>query len=108
MLVARPVLDKVIVTLGLPMTAEQLVKRVTVSVIRNTQLIALSVDDANPDQAARIANEIVKEFGQQNQDLQTSRYTAYQGVVQTELAKIAADITRNQTSLDALQDKTTP
>src|SRR5690349_13271157 len=96
MLVARPVLENVITTLGLPLTTEQLLKRVTVTVVRNTQLIALTVEDTNSDQAARVANEIVAEFGRQNQDLQTSRYTASEKAIQTQLANIESDMVQNQ------------
>ena len=71
----QPVMDAVIKNLGLKTSAAALGAAVTVTPIRNTQLIQLSVEDSNPPQAAAIANEVPKVFIQQNDAMQTSRFT---------------------------------
>lgn len=100
--IAKPVLDKVIQQLGLSMDADDLSKRVAVTVLRDTQLIVLRVEDANRQQARMIADEIVKQFRLQDQNLQASRYAVSKQALQTELASIQADMERTQASLTAI------
>lgn len=52
------VIDPVIEALGLDMTAEQVAQEVTASAPLNTTLINISVQDADPAQAAAIANAL--------------------------------------------------
>ncbi len=104
----RPVLDKVRDTLNLNFSDEQLTKNVSVDIVRDTQLIVLSVEDTNPQRAALLANEIAKEFNSQNQNLQTGRYSATKQSLEEELAKIQLDITRTQVALDAIKTTNTP
>lgn len=59
---SRGVLSKVIENLKLNTTTEDLASKVTVSSVSNTQIITLSVSDANANQAEKIANEIAKVF----------------------------------------------
>src|SRR6266487_6107574 len=65
----RPVLEAVIAKLKLNTDPEQLTKLIQVTVIRDTQLMVLAVEDTNPQRAADIANEIVRAFSQQNREL---------------------------------------
>ncbi len=104
----QPVLDKVIQNLKLKTSAEQLAKNVTVDIVRDTQLLVLSVEDPNPQQAALIANAIADEFSVQNQQIQESRYASTKQSLQTELDKIQADITKTQATLDTLKSPATP
>ena len=82
----RPVLEAAIANLRLSITPEQLTKNVRVTVVRDTQLLVLTVSDSDPQNAAAIANEIVKVFSAQNRDLQASKYTASREIRQQELA----------------------
>lgn len=59
---SRGVLAKVIANLKFDMTTEELAAKVSVSSVTNTQIITLSVSDANAEQAEQIANEIAKVF----------------------------------------------
>lgn len=59
---SRGVLSRVISNLGLNMSADELASKVTVSSVTNTQIITLSVSDADAGQAEKIANEIAKVF----------------------------------------------
>lgn len=59
---SRTVLDPVIDKLNLDMTYEQLSGKVSVSPVKDTQIIKISVDDTNPSRARDIANQIPKVF----------------------------------------------
>jgi len=74
MLSGRPVLEAVIALLDLDETPDALAKRVKVELIRNAQLILLSVEDTHPTWAALIANTIAETFIAQNEALQERRY----------------------------------
>ena len=59
---SRSVLDDVIKNLKLDDEYEALVKNVTVSPVKDTQIISISVQDTNKEKARDIANEIPKVF----------------------------------------------
>ncbi|MBQ3309636.1 hypothetical protein IJG78_03090 [Candidatus Saccharibacteria bacterium] len=59
---SRNVLSKVIDSLKLGMTVEQLAGKISVSSITNTQLINVAVSDKDADMAQKIANEVAKQF----------------------------------------------
>ena len=69
----RSILSDVISQLGLTVDYEELSKKVEVQLIRDTQLISLSVKDKNPNQAAQIADAIAQEFSQEVIALQGDR-----------------------------------
>jgi capsular polysaccharide biosynthesis protein len=56
------ILDKVIVQLGLDMTASELNGKITVGSEKDSQVVNLSVQDADPNVAANIANKTVEVF----------------------------------------------
>jgi tyrosine-protein kinase len=64
------VLDPVIDQLGLKTTAEALGERVSASVPLDTVLIDVMVDDASPEQSARIADAVGKQFAQSVSELE--------------------------------------
>ncbi len=59
---SRIVLDDVIKNLKLENTYESLSGQITVSPVKDTQIISISVQDTNPQKARDIANEIPKVF----------------------------------------------
>ena len=59
---SRNVLSRVIDSLKLGMTVEQLAGKISVSSITNTQLINVAVSDKDADTAQKIANEVAKQF----------------------------------------------
>ncbi|MDB5082602.1 MAG: Non-specific protein-tyrosine kinase [Chloroflexi bacterium] len=99
----RPLLTKVIETLKLNVTEEQLARRINVNIIRDTLLMVLLVEDTNPQQAALIANTLAREFNLQNQELQSGRYLATKQSIQEELDRLQKDITTTQASLESLK-----
>ena len=59
---SRTVLEDVISNLKLDSEYEDLVGQITVSPVKDTQIISISVQDTNPKKARDIANEIPKVF----------------------------------------------
>ena len=59
---SRTVLDEVIDSLGLDMTYDELVSKISVSPVGDTQIISIKVQDTNPKKAMDIANAIPKVF----------------------------------------------
>lgn len=94
----QPVLAEVINRLGLETTVEALARSVSVSPVRNTQLIQLTVEDTDPARAASIANAIPQIFIQQNYDLQSRRFADSKAGLQRQ-------IDTTQTEINALQDR---
>ncbi len=68
------VLDETIRQLGLPYSPRQLEEMASVSVLRDTQIIDVSVEDTDPDRAANIANTMGQVFIEQNQERENARY----------------------------------
>ena len=58
----RPVLEAVIARLALPMQPEDLGDKISVSSVKDTQIIILNVEDNDPALAASIANATAEEF----------------------------------------------
>jgi capsular exopolysaccharide synthesis family protein len=70
----RPILDQVIGNLGLNMRAAELEKEVSLTLVRDTQLIVLTVEDVSAPRSADIANEIVRVFVRESRRLQPNGY----------------------------------
>jgi non-specific protein-tyrosine kinase len=102
------VLEEVVANLKLADDPDALAGQITVSAVRDTQLIILTVEDTDPQRAADIANETVRVFSRQNQALQTSRYVDTRQSLERELAKVQLDIDRTQAGLADLKTTTSP
>jgi non-specific protein-tyrosine kinase len=88
MLLERPVLQGVIDQLGLSTTPEDLKETISVELVRDTQLLVVSVEHPSPALAADIANTIAKVFTDRIRELQSQRYAA----TREGLAKQVSDI----------------
>lgn len=62
---SRKIVDVVIKNLSLDYTIDELLPHITVSVVNDTEIIRINVIDPDKTQAADIANEIVKVFGEE-------------------------------------------
>jgi non-specific protein-tyrosine kinase len=102
LLQSRPILQTTIVNLGLDTTYQQLLGNITVTAIRDTQLIKLTVKHPDPQQAAAIANEIVAVFTQQEQQIQSSRYEASRENLERQLVAIEQEIAETQRDITRL------
>ncbi len=103
LLTKRPVLEEVIANLNLELDPSELERKVSVTPVRDTNLIELVVQDTDPFRAAAIANEIVRVFITQNESFQESRYLATLQSLQDELDKNRAEIERTEAVLGALE-----
>ena len=99
----QPVLDEVILHLGLKTTDVTLARSVTVQPLRNTQLIQLNVEDTDPARAAAIANEMPKVFIQQNNAMQTSRFADSEASLQKQIQGAQSEMAKLQASLAGLR-----
>ena len=61
LLLSRPLLEMVIDDLDLDMTAKELEGEITATNTSNTRIMTVTVTDADPQQAADIANDLVKQ-----------------------------------------------
>src|SRR5450759_2825036 len=88
MLTNESILGEVIQRLGLAQTTVSLAKMITVSPVRDTSTIMISVDGADRVQIAKIANTLVAVFIEKINTLQSNRFTSAKENLQNELASI--------------------
>ncbi|MEX1254310.1 MAG: polysaccharide biosynthesis tyrosine autokinase [Dehalococcoidia bacterium] len=69
----RPVLEEVIADLGIDIGPDELASMIGVEVVRDTQLLRLSVEDSDPILARRLANASARAFIEVNQEDQLTR-----------------------------------
>lgn len=62
----RTVLNTVVDERNLPLTASGLSEKIDVSIVRNTQLLRISVRDTDPEQAALLSNSVAQAFIRDN------------------------------------------
>ncbi|MEA3349507.1 MAG: Wzz/FepE/Etk N-terminal domain-containing protein, partial [Chloroflexota bacterium] len=90
MLTKRPVIDEVIQRLDLDLEIEDresFKEAIEVQLVRDTQLIELSVEDTDTEQAALVANTIIDVFAEQNQALQASRFAESKANLEEQLER---------------------
>jgi non-specific protein-tyrosine kinase len=102
LLKTQPVLEEVISRLGLTRGERQLSTQIEVNLLRDTQLIDVSVEDTNPVLAADIANMVVAVFSEQNQMLQASRFATSKESLSTQLAQMNEQIETTTSAIQAL------
>lgn len=85
-----PVLNETIEELGLTMSPTQLRNMITVSTVRDTNLIRVSVESTDPYAAAVIADTLVRIFSEVIQGIQSERFTEIKGSLETQLADTQA------------------
>jgi non-specific protein-tyrosine kinase len=105
LMLTMPVLEDVNQTLDLDMTPEELRLSIQADLMRNTQLIAVRVEDTNPKRAAEIANTLVDVFSEHNREIQATRYANSKANLQAELEQIETQIASASAELEALPDE---
>ena len=99
----QPMLAEVAFQLGLdPETFGKQITDISVTPVRDTQLVRITVEDDSPELAAGVANALPAVFIEENGRLQTERYASSKENLQTQLETLDADINRTQTELDQL------
>jgi capsular exopolysaccharide synthesis family protein len=100
MLSGRPVMEAAIARLELKETPDRLAGRMRVELVRDTQLIRLSVEHTDPTQAALIANTIAEAFIAQIQALQAARYADSLASMQEQITELSALMEETQARID--------
>jgi non-specific protein-tyrosine kinase len=102
MLTNRPVLEEVILRLGATTTPEALAKTIDVQLVRDTQLITVSVEHFSPAWAAAIANSVVEVFAAQNEAIQESRYAASKESLRQEVERVSGQVSETEQAIERL------
>lgn len=99
------VLDEVMANLSLDMDTGALASLIDVELVRDTQLIRVTVTTLDPVLSALVANEIPTVFARQNAALQSSNYDAIRQRLSGELDEASAEIQQLQLDLANLPDE---
>ena len=102
LLTERKVLEGVIPLLPVTMTVDQLKGDIAVSVVRDTQLIQVTVENTNPAVAAQIANTLSQVFIGQISDMQSERYRANKDSLSAQISEMDKQIQEIQKEQNAL------
>ncbi|MCB8943178.1 MAG: polysaccharide biosynthesis tyrosine autokinase [Ardenticatenaceae bacterium] len=102
------VLTQALDNLGLDMSPAVLKDDLTVSLLDNTQLIALRVTHSDPEVARDLANEIPKVFADRNMAQQLERFAISKASLEENLAEIRTELVAAETILDAEMEKFAP
>src|ERR1035437_6905225 len=97
----RPLAQRVIVRLGLQMTADDLLKEVKADAPVNSAMINITVSDTDPGKAAEIANAFADELIAESPAIQ-GQQADLQKAIQANLDSTQADMTQTQSQIDQL------
>jgi capsular exopolysaccharide synthesis family protein len=100
----RTVLTGVISTLGLQTTPDALANQISATADGETQLLLVTVSDADPNQAATIANEVATEFSAYIRDTSATAGGQSLDQIDAQITKIEAQINVYENQLTALQN----
>lgn len=101
LLVTRPVLDAASERLGYRVSSGQ----VRVARVRDAQLIQVTVEDSDPDDAADIANTLVSVFLEHNEQLQANRFASSENSLQAQLQQVEEQMNGLQVQLTDLSEE---
>ncbi|MBI5295055.1 MAG: polysaccharide biosynthesis tyrosine autokinase [Chloroflexi bacterium] len=98
----RPVLDGASSRLGYKVNSSQL----TVTQIRDMQAILVTVEDADPQHTADIANTLVNVLIEQNETIQTGRYLLTEQNIQSQIDQVKAQISDLNAEIENVSTET--
>jgi capsular exopolysaccharide synthesis family protein len=102
LLVSRPVLDETAQRLGI--SARLLDGAITVTPVRDTQLLQIKVEGAIPELVAQIANTLPTIFAERNANMQLGRVAASKVRLEEEIASTEKDLAETQQQLKTVTD----
>ncbi len=73
--------------------------QITVAAVPNTQIIDIRVEDPDPDRAVRIANTLVQLLIEQNDNIQSGRYTEAENNLEVQIQQVSQQIEDTQAQL---------
>lgn len=82
------------------------VNQVTATVVSDTQIINIAVEDTDPARAAEIANMLVVVLIEQNERIQSGRYTSMEKSLQAQKTQMESQITTLQSQIDQTSTQT--
>ena len=97
MMVNDSVLSQVVVQIGLVNQLGDIKKWITVTPVRNTQLIQVTVKTTDPSFSAKIANAVVTVFAAQIQEIESRRFSQSKVTLEAQLAEVDKQITTYST-----------
>jgi len=100
MMAKDPVLSQAAEQVGLANPLEDLKKWITVTPIRDTQLIEVAVETTNPELSARIANAIVTVFAAQIEEIQAQRFSLSKATLESQMADTEKQISTYSTQAE--------
>lgn len=100
----RPVLEMVIYRLGLTLTPNQLASMVTVTPVRDTQLVVITVESTNPGLSGAVANALYLVFSEQIQETQSSRYSASKESLRVQMTETENEIAELRQAIATAND----
>ena len=105
MMTTLPIMEAVAERIGLDKSYGAALKgEILVQQIENTQLMNIYVTNPDPNQAALIANTLVKVFSEQNQADQASRYAASKQSLENQMAQANNQIQEINNQISELAD----
>jgi non-specific protein-tyrosine kinase len=99
----QPVLDEAARRMDLPANHRDMLQSVTVRPIAGTQLLRLTVDGKDPNEAATLANTVVTVFSEQNQQMQTARFESSRQSLEQLVASLRTEIDSRSQELQQLR-----
>ena len=102
LLTTRPVRESASALLGYDVSASQ----ISAQQIRDMQAIQLTVQDANPQRTADIANTLVQVLIDQNEKIQTGRYTLTEQSIQAQITQVENQIASMGTEIENVSTET--
>jgi tyrosine-protein kinase len=88
---------------GSDVSYEDALRRVNVRPVRDTQLIEISAQASDPQQAARFANEIANVFIRQTEDSQSERFRTSKESLASQVARLGSDIGERTRQIEVLR-----
>lgn len=101
----RPILELVAQEIGID--PERFTEDISVTPVRDTQLIEINIEDPSPRIAAQVANTLPQIFIQENEKTQSARYAASKATLSNQLDVLNSDIEKTQTAIEALGEPET-
>jgi polysaccharide biosynthesis transport protein len=108
MMIKQPVISSTLESLNLSFLPEKLPARISVNLVRDTQLMVLQVESEDPQLAMNLANAIPTAFSRQNADVQAERYADSKANLTKEIDTLKEQIATNQTAINAIGTPTSP
>ncbi|HLI25641.1 MAG TPA: polysaccharide biosynthesis tyrosine autokinase [Chloroflexota bacterium] len=103
MILTEPVLEQVIASLGLATTPEELSKRLSTRLVRETLLIQITAEDRDPRLAQQLANSVAQTFMEQNRRLVVGSFAASKENLARQIQKLSQEIDNTSAMVDRLR-----